>query len=273
MGQISSWGADSAAHPGGLARDAYDALAPFYDSFTHDYEYEGWLAALEDWAEAAGLCGRDLLDAGCGTGKSFLPLMRSGYRVTACDISSEMVQRARGKAQGAAHVVVADMRSLPWVSRFDLITCLDDAVNYLLAPEELEAALTSMWAALRPGGILIFDTNSLATYRDVFSTTFATHDSSTRFCWRGGGGSDVAAGSICEATLEVADAITDIATHHVQRHWPVSVLHDIGTRVGFKRIEFRGQVTGGRVVGAPDEGAHAKVVCLARKHESASSAA
>jgi SAM-dependent methyltransferase len=251
---------------GRLAQIAYDALAPFYDSFTSDYEYERWLRSLEDWSKKIGLRGHDALDVGCGTGKSFLPLIHRGYRVTACDISVEMVRRARTRAQGAAHVVVADMRSLPWISKFDLITCLDDAVNYLLSAEELEAALSSMWATLRPGGILLFDTNSLGTYRETFGSTFERRDEDLRFRWRGAADAATAPGSVCEATLEVIDGTErSITTRHVQRHWPVSVLRHLASRVGFHIVQFRGQVTGGRLVGEPDEICHTKVVCLAKK--------
>lgn len=256
---------------GRLARSAYDALAPFYDGFTRDYEYDGWLDALELWAKAHGLCGRDLLDVGCGTGKSFLPLLRMGYRITACDISAEMVERARKKADGSAHVVVADMRSLPWVGRFDLITCLDDAINYLLSREELEAALTSMWAALRPGGVLIFDANSLSAYRDAFAATFERHDGQTQFCWHGEASPDVEPGSICAATLEVVERGERVQTRHVQRHWPASVLRAVATGVGFERVMLRGQIIGGRLVGDPDESRHTKVVCLATRSRSLAS--
>src|SRR2546421_6661629 len=112
--------------------DAYHDLAPFYDGFTAGYAYDGWLSRLEALAQAQGLAGRRLLDVGCGSGKSFLPLLERGYEVTACDISPAMVEEARRKVTGRARVVVADMRSLPALGEFDLITCLDDAVNYLL---------------------------------------------------------------------------------------------------------------------------------------------
>lgn len=262
MTQITYENSAGEGHSGGLARAAYDALAPFYDGFTRDYEYDRWLEALELWAKAHGLRGRDVLDVGCGTGKSFLPLLRRGYRITACDISAEMVERARKKANGSADVAVADMRSLPWVGRFDLITCLDDAINYLLTPEELEAALTSMWAALRPGGVLIFDANSLASYRDAFAATFERACDGTRFCWLGEASPDVEAGSVCAATLEVIEPEGRIRTRHVQRHWPASTLRTIASNVGFETVVLRGQVTGGRLVGYPDEALHTKVVCL-----------
>jgi ubiquinone/menaquinone biosynthesis C-methylase UbiE len=123
-------------------RIAYDELAHVYDGLTAHHDHERWLALLLELAQAHGLAGRRLLDVGCGTGKSFMPLVRRGFDVTACDISPRMAARARRRARGRGVVVhVADMRRLPQLCEgADLVTCLDDAVNYLLDGEELRGA-------------------------------------------------------------------------------------------------------------------------------------
>jgi 2-polyprenyl-3-methyl-5-hydroxy-6-metoxy-1,4-benzoquinol methylase len=122
------------------ARDAYVPLAPVYDLFTAHHRHDVWLDRLEALARRHGLAGRRVLDVGCGTGKSFLPLLRAGYAVTGCDISGAMLARAAPKAPGAA-LHEADMRALPELGAFDLVTCLDDALNHLLTHDELIAAL------------------------------------------------------------------------------------------------------------------------------------
>jgi len=138
--------------PVGTAREAYDDLAPDYDLLTADYPYERWLAALAALARSHGLEGRDVLDVACGTGKSFLPLLQRGWRVVGCDISSAMLGVAAAKAPGV-RLVQADMRSLGRLGDFDLVTCLDDALNYVLQPRELEAALAGIRRNLRPRGV------------------------------------------------------------------------------------------------------------------------
>jgi ubiquinone/menaquinone biosynthesis C-methylase UbiE len=118
------------------AAAAYEVLAPYYDVFTAGYAYEQWIAAIEDRALALGLRGRRALDLACGTGNSTGPLLARGYSVVACDISPGMIEVAQRKYPEAANsFLVADMRRLPELGRFDLVLCLDDAINYLLSTE------------------------------------------------------------------------------------------------------------------------------------------
>src|SRR4051812_33686781 len=95
------------------ARLAYDQLAPFYDAFTAHHDYELWTSALLDLARRHGLRGNRLLDAACGTGKSFEPFVRRGWHVTACDVSPEMLARAARKTGADAELHVADLNALP----------------------------------------------------------------------------------------------------------------------------------------------------------------
>jgi SAM-dependent methyltransferase len=245
-----------------LAVAAYEPLAKYYDLFTERSAYEPVIAQVEAWALAQGLRGRELLDVACGTGKSFLPLVERGYELTACDISPAMVAEARDKAPDA-EIIVADMRELPWNGAFDLITCMDDAVNYLLDIDDLSRAIASMADALRPEGILVFDSNTLGTYRTDFAESFDIHAGDTYFHWRGEAAPDVEPGAIVSASMTIEAPGATAESRHVQRHWPVAVLREACLEAGFGHVAFRGLVNGPRLAGAPDEERDLKVVCLA----------
>ena len=251
----------------GNALATYEAFAPFYDRFTADHGHESWMTDIEALAREHGLRGRRLLDVGCGTGSSFMPLLRRGYRVTACDLSPAMVERARRKLAGRGEVAVADMRSLPWIERFDLATCVDDAINYLLFPSDVVDALRSMRTALVPGGLLIFDVNSLATYRTGFAGEQTLDCDGTSFRWLGEGHSRMPAGEVVAATVEVLgpDGEGTPVGRHVQRHHSIEELETACEEAGLQTLEFRGQVPGGGLVPGADEGCHSKIVFVARR--------
>jgi SAM-dependent methyltransferase len=245
-----------------LAVAAYEPLAKYYDLFTERSAYEPVIAQVEAWALAQGLRGRDLLDVACGTGKSFLPMLDRGYELTGCDISPAMVAEARAKAPDA-EIVVADMRDLPWSDSFDLITCMDDAVNYLLEADDLRRAIASMAGALRGDGILVFDSNTLGTYRTDFAESFDIEAGDTRFHWRGEATPDVQPGAVVSASMTIEAPGSTVESRHVQRHWPVATLREACVEAGFEHVAFRGLVNGPRLAGTPDEERDLKVVCLA----------
>src|SRR6188472_1430141 len=208
---------------GEWAERTYEAMAPVYDDFTAHHDYEGWLADLLEVLNRHGLAGKRLLDVGCGTGKSFMPMLPRGWEVTGCDISSAMLELAREKAGATVRLEVADMLELPRFGEFDLIWALDDAINYLLSPEELERALAGMRANLAPRGLLLFDVNELLAYRTFFAETEVVERDGRRLVWKGLAAKDVAPGSICESRLEVVGegprAEAPVMTHR-QRHFP-----------------------------------------------------
>ncbi len=75
------------------------------------------------------------------------------------------------------------MRKLPPSGEFDLVWAVGDAVNYLLGTEELEATLHGMRANLASGGAIVFDVNTLQTYRGFFSDDQVVERDGRRFVW------------------------------------------------------------------------------------------
>jgi SAM-dependent methyltransferase len=252
------------------ALKAYDGLAPHYDAFTEGYAYEDWLSALERLAFEHGLSGRRLLDVACGTGKSFMPMLARGYEVVACDISPGMADVARAKARGRAQVLVADMRDLPQVGAFDLVTCLDDAVNYLTSRDELRATLESFARNLRPGGIAVFDANTLATFRHGYSQTAALDSGGAFFCMRGEADPDMPPGGQAHVTIEVFSPEPDdlwrrTRTHHLHCHHTRADVARAAADAGLDVVAVRGQSPGVRISHEADEDLHTKTVYVLRR--------
>ena len=250
---------------------AYEEIAPVYDDFTAHHDYELWLGNLLPELERHGLRRGHLLDVGCGTGKSFIPMLERGWQVTACDVSASMVELARAKVGEAAALSVADMRELPELGEFELVWALDDAVNYLLSAEELERALSGMRANLAPGGLLMFDVNTLQSYRTFFAETVVVEAHGRRLIWTGRATADTPPGSISEASFEV-EVIAEgshpgekIKTElHRQRHFPEEeVLATMG-RAGLECLEVFGHGFDAVLKQPVEDLVHSKAVYLAR---------
>ncbi len=251
------------------ARLTYEHVAPFYDAFTAHHDYERWLPRLVNAAEARGLRGRRLLDVGCGTGKSFLPLLRRGWEVTGCDLSSSMLARAGAKANGRVRLEVADMRSLPRFGRFDLVWCIDDAVNYMLDVDELVRCLCGLRGNLAPGGLVLFDLNTLRTYRTFYVETQVQDNSAHQLIWRGHASPDTAPGSQVEATFEVVPAngqppAAASRAVHRQRHFQPHEVVATCERAGLDSVAVFGHGLDGHLEQPLDEARHTKAIFIAQ---------
>jgi SAM-dependent methyltransferase len=162
----------------------YDAFAPHYDEFTSGSDYARWTDHVLEHARAHGLTGRTLLDLACGTGNSFLPFMNRGFEVVGVDASGAMLAEAACKAPHA-RLVLSDLRELPLLGRFDLVTCFDDSLNYLPAEPDLRAAFRSIAANLAACGLTVFDLNTLNAYRTTFARDSVRDcDDGRVFAWR-----------------------------------------------------------------------------------------
>lgn len=260
----------SASTGGEWAERTYEAMAPVYDAFTAHHDYEGWLADLVKALERHELQGKRLLDVGCGTGKSFMPMLPRGWEVTGCDISPAMLGLAREKAGEEVRLEVADMLELPRFGEFDLIWALDDAINYLLSSEELERALAGMRANLAPTGLLLFDVNELLAYRTFFAETEVVEQGGRKLIWNGLAAEDVAPGSICESRLEVVqdggdgdDGNAPTMTHR-QRHFPEAEVLAALERAGLECLDIYGIYTDGILKQPLDDKIHTKAIYIAR---------
>ena len=245
---------------------AYEQLAPVYDDFTDGYDHDAWIDGLERIARNHGANGARVLDVACGTGKSFAPLVERGYDVWACDISPAMVDRARHRGGiDPDRVLVADMRELPELGAFELVTCLDDAVNYLLSVADLEAAFASVARLLAPDGVYVFDTNTLSTYRAGFALDAVFERPLAGAVWRGETAEPIEPGALCAAAIELSSLDGDrvVVSRHVQRHHPPSTVRQALSSAGLACRAVLGQSTGGVLHEGADEEAHTKLVYVA----------
>jgi SAM-dependent methyltransferase len=129
-------------------------LAQLYDVFPFDADLPLYL----DLAKRQGL---RVLEVACGSGRVLVPLARAGLQVVGVDLSPPMLALARSKLEAAglsADLVEADMRSfrLPQTN-FDLAIVAVKSFAYLTESADQLACLRTIFAHLRPGGVLAID--------------------------------------------------------------------------------------------------------------------
>jgi SAM-dependent methyltransferase len=128
-------------------------LAAIYDALDPDRsDLDAYVALIQE------LGGCRVLDVGCGTGTLALILAHDGYDVIAVDPAAASLAVARAKA-GADQVwwIDGDAASLPCSDR-DVALLTGNVAQAIVDPLDWAATLRGVWAALRPGGHLVFET-------------------------------------------------------------------------------------------------------------------
>jgi predicted TPR repeat methyltransferase len=229
------------------ARQAYETLAPGYDALTAQSDYELWLGEvlLPELRRHGLIASGRVLDAGCGTGRAFEPLLRRGWEVVGCDVSPGMLAQAERKFGATVQLSTVDLRKLPLLGRFELVLALNDVVNYLTEDGDLERALVGMRANLSPSGLLLFDSNSLAAFRSLYAN-----------------------GAYPGGTFEATLAETGVEPHvHRQRHFTETELEVALAGAGLELLAMLGQEeTESRIElhDPVDQARDRKIVCIAR---------
>lgn len=103
-----------------------------------------------------------VLEAGCGTGSTALRLAPHCARITATDISAQMIAIARRKAEEAGVTQIGFEQAPAGDPRhdgagFDMVL----ALNLLHLLPDLPGALAHFHAALKPGGLMISKTAAI----------------------------------------------------------------------------------------------------------------
>ena len=135
--------------------DAYDELiAQTYDAvYTRLRDPSGDIAFYRDLAVESG---GPVLELGCGTGRTLLPVARAGIACVGLDASPAMLRVLRTKSPDV-EAVHGDMRAFELGSVFRLVTAPFRAFSHLLDVDAQLACLACVQRHLAPGGAFAFD--------------------------------------------------------------------------------------------------------------------
>ena len=203
---------------------AYDALAYVYDEFMDNIPYTEWCEVIDkmireygvsktvkrdntrgvlselDYAdpgefEKAEMSEEEILeseknlvvDLGCGTGTLTNLMYRMGYDMIGVDSSENMLDVAQKKRDDKGYDILylnQDMRDFDMYSTVGTVYSVCDSINYLLKDEEVISTFKLIEKFLFPGGLFMFDFNTLYKYENVLAdSTIAENREDCAFIW------------------------------------------------------------------------------------------
>ncbi|WFN33708.1 class I SAM-dependent methyltransferase [Methanogenium sp. S4BF] len=123
----------------------------------------------------------DILDLGCGPGLYCEIFAEKGHRVTGVDLSKRSIEYAKEKtAENNSHItyICQNYLDISFKEKFDLVVMIFCDFDVLL-PDERSRLLENVYAALKPGGVFIFDTMNAKTpeIMNIHAKTWEVTDS------------------------------------------------------------------------------------------------
>ncbi len=167
--------------------DAYTSFARVYDTFMDNIPYEEWAVYLTGLLNEYGVNDGLVLDLGCGTGNMTELLAKEGYDMIGVDNAEEMLVIAMEKREKSGHDILyllQDMREFELYGTVRAVVSVCDSVNYIDEEEDLTEVFRLVNNYLDPGGVFIFDFNTLYKYREILGDrTIAENREDCSFIW------------------------------------------------------------------------------------------
>lgn len=163
---------------------AYTSFAEVYDIFMDDIPYGAWSRYIHEV-----LCSYRIFDGlvcelGCGTGKMTRLLAQKGYDMIGIDSSEEMLCIAREQPSDGILYLEQDMREFELYGTVRAIISVCDTMNYLLDADELLQVFRLANNYLDPGGIFLFDLNTIYQFSEQMSDrVFVEHREEGSLIW------------------------------------------------------------------------------------------
>lgn len=167
--------------------DAYTGFALCYDALMSEVDYDAWTGRLLKVVSSLGGTPRKIADLACGTGGISNALARRGYDVVGVDLSQPMLSIAQDKAHEEhlkVQYLLQDMTSFQLHRPVDMITMINDGINYLTTEHALKALFCAMATALPPGGLALLEYSTPYKLENVLgNNVIAESDEEISMIW------------------------------------------------------------------------------------------
>lgn len=134
---------------------------------------------------------KNILDAGCGTGRNIVYFLKNGFQVYGVDQNSAALEEAKrlsaqlAPSNSLENFKLASVESLPFnQNMFDIVVC-NAVLHFAKNRGHFEDMLSSLWNVLKPGGYLFTRLASNigieTLVKDLGHGLFLLPDGSTRY--------------------------------------------------------------------------------------------
>lgn len=165
---------------------SYESFAQVYDTFMDNIPYDDWCGYLHNLLKQYGVTDGLILELGCGTGEMTERLAALGYDMIGVDNSAEMLEVAQEKKDASGHDILyllQDMREFELYGTVRAVVSICDTINYVTDTEELVRVFLLVNNYLDPGGVFIFDLNTVGKYRELGESVIAENRDEGSFIW------------------------------------------------------------------------------------------
>lgn len=223
---------------------SYGVFSEFYDALTANVSYDTVSQVLSSLLTRYGKGRGLLLDLACGTGSVSVRMAQKGYEVIGVDLSPEMLSEAQNKAYSAGQNILflcQDMTALDLYGTVDAAVCTLDGLCHLPDEESLSAALRKVSLFMNPGGVFLFDVNSVYKHRAVLGNNTFVYDTDDVYCvWQNTLLSD---GVTVQMDLDFFEPVSDAGDYvrqserFTERAYPRETLEAMLKKAGFTVLD------------------------------------
>ena len=203
----------------------YGALAPFYDKWQADVDYNKWAdffsSAFKRYFDGEV---KDVLDLGCGTASMTIALSERSFDMIGVDNSPEMLSLARQRIDEAT------VSSL-------------DCINHLLNTKDVKECFSLVHNYLVPNGIFIFDVNTKYKFENIYAdNSFVFEDEGAMCVWQN---SYNEKNHLCDFYISLFTENEDGSyeredEYQRERMYPISTLKRLLNEAGFETLGIFG---------------------------------
>ncbi len=218
----------------------YRIFSQFYDNLTFNVDYEKRAEYIQSvlslWKHEPGLA----LDLACGTGSLTVALKQRGWDIFGVDGSQDMLSAAMDKAYDKGLQILflcQQMEKLDLYGTIDTCVCTLDSLNHITDKATLQTALDQVALFMNPGGLFVFDVNTVYKHREILGNNTFVYDTDEVYCvWQ----NSLKENNIVSIELDLFEKSDGVYTRHTEhireRAYERDELRQMLAKAGFETL-------------------------------------